>query len=97
MAMNPPIPFPGDHKTWQVCYSVLDEMDGTYIAGDKIWKNKNVTYSQDAKEYETRRWVSEKIKRSYLFLQRIMIIHMIGLDEALNDHTDAHWKNYYSI
>lgn len=47
MAMNPPIPLPGDHKTWQVCYSVLDETDDTYIAGDKIWKNKNVTCSQD--------------------------------------------------
>lgn len=47
MGMTPPIPFPGNHKFWQVCYSVLDETDGTYIAGDKIWKDKDVVSTSD--------------------------------------------------
>lgn len=47
MAMVPPIPLPGDHKIWQVCYSVFDETDGTYIAGDHIWKNKEVVAPTD--------------------------------------------------
>lgn len=47
MGMTPPIPFPGDHKIWQVCYSVLDETDGSYLAGDKIWKNREVAAGTD--------------------------------------------------
>ena len=47
MANDPPIPLPGDHVMWQVCYSALDETDGTYVAGDKIWKSKECTISED--------------------------------------------------
>ena len=47
MGVNMPIPLPGNHILWQVCYSVLDETDGTYIAGDNLYKDKFAEVSEE--------------------------------------------------
>ncbi|KFI93474.1 mucin-1 (muc-1) [Bifidobacterium saguini DSM 23967] len=47
MAMQMPIPVPSMAKKWQIAYSLLDETDGYYVAGDHIYADKEVTADTD--------------------------------------------------
>lgn len=47
MAMNMPLPIEKLAKKWQVCYSLLDETTGYYVAGDHIYTDNEVRASKD--------------------------------------------------
>lgn len=47
MAMIMPLPIESIAKKWQVCYSLLDETTGLYIAGDHIYKDSEVKATTD--------------------------------------------------